>query len=172
MRLNSNLILAVPHLVEIRSTWMWPSWKPLCSFTFNHLFELLEEDLLGHFSPWRARRSLWARRTRRTRWARLGEKGHIEYYHAVYHTAVQENISRGGQSSLYMNISNKYLNTDKGKARHAVTMVVTRGRLRLRHFPGKLSTGLLTKSIHEPSGSTLCVSTCSGDQRNDVWSRK
>lgn len=65
-----------------------------------------------------------------------------------------------------MNISNKYLNTPnrfKGEGKHAVTMAVTRGRLRLRHFPGKLSTGLLTKSIHEPSGSTLCVSTCSGD---------
>lgn len=41
--------------------------------TFNHLFELLEKNVLGHLSPWRARRSLGARRTRRTRWARLME---------------------------------------------------------------------------------------------------
>lgn len=40
-------------------------------------------------------------------------------------------------------------------ARHTVSSVFTRGRLRLRHFPGKLPTGLLTKSIHEPCGSTL-----------------
>lgn len=63
---------------------MWLSWKSVCSFTFNHLFELLEEDLLGHFSPWRAWRSLWAGGTWRTRWAGLGEEGHIKYSNAAY----------------------------------------------------------------------------------------
>lgn len=52
-------------------------------------------------------------------------------------------------------------------------MVFTKGRLRLRHFPGKLSTGLLTKSIHEPSGSTLCVSaTCSRDSATKMMLNK
>lgn len=38
---------------------------------------------------------------------------------------------------------------------------LTSGRFRFRHFPGKLPTGLFTKSIHDPRGSTLWFSlTC------------
>lgn len=50
--------------------------------TFNHLFELLEKNFLGHFSPRRARGSLWARRAWRTRWARLAEKRRTKHCHA------------------------------------------------------------------------------------------
>lgn len=76
--------ITVGYLGKTELTWMVLCWKSFVWPTFNHLFELLEKNLLGHFSPWRARRSLWARWTWRTRWARLMEEAHTKCCHILY----------------------------------------------------------------------------------------
>lgn len=47
--------------------------------TFNHLFELLQENFLGYLSPRRPRRTLGTRRTWRTGWAWLIEERKKKY---------------------------------------------------------------------------------------------
>lgn len=50
--------------------------------TFNHLFELLQENFLGYLSPRRARRTLGTWRTWRTGWAWLMEDRDTKNIHA------------------------------------------------------------------------------------------
>lgn len=166
--------LTADYLGKPELTRMLVCWKSFVCPTFNHVFELLEKNLLGHFSPWRARRSLRARWTWRTRWTRLMEEAHTQNVAIHYTSTCVFNYRPSGfLIPKWQNITHIYVvqtiwTLRKAPflgvktARHTASTAFTRGRLRLRHFPGKLSTGLLTKSIHEPSGSTLWLSeTCS-----------